>query len=61
MAAQAKNLAPDAKTVVGGYHATIEPELTLKDYPAFDYLVKGEGEQAMAELCEKLEKGEGER
>ncbi len=57
LAAQAKEFLPDTKIVIGGYHATIEPELTLREYPDFDYLVMGEGEETMVELCERLQEG----
>lgn len=40
-------------TVCGGVHASaLEGEL-LRDYPSFDFLIAGEGEEAMAELAEE--------
>jgi len=46
-----------AKTVLGGAHPTILPEQTLKEIPELDFVVRGEGEQAILELVEAL-KGE---
>ncbi len=39
-------------TVVGGRHATEEPERWLNDFPNVDIVVRGDGEEAMVELCE---------
>lgn len=58
IAVKAKELLPNTKIVVGGYHATIEPEFTLRKYHSFDYLVMGEGEETMAELCDRLNSNE---
>jgi anaerobic magnesium-protoporphyrin IX monomethyl ester cyclase len=45
---------PQAKIVLGGYHATLAyPELTQSEAP-FDYLVRGEGERALVALVEAL-------
>ncbi|MBM4036950.1 MAG: B12-binding domain-containing radical SAM protein [Planctomycetes bacterium] len=57
LAARARELVPTAKLIVGGFHASMEPEQTLRDYPAFDYLCIGEGEETLAELCERLDAG----
>ena len=57
LARRCRELAPQAKTIVGGFHATMEPEQTLRDHP-FDYLCVGEGEQTLAELCARLEAGQ---
>ncbi len=48
---------PKAKIVVGGEHPTAMPEYTLRDCPAIDYLVMGEGELVMLELVYKLRTG----
>ncbi len=45
-------------TIVGGVFPTFAPELALS-YPEVDIVCKGEGEDALATLCERLEKGEG--
>ncbi|NWG05238.1 MAG: radical SAM protein [Chloroflexi bacterium] len=50
-----KRINPSAVTVAGGPHATALPEGVKKH---FDYVVMGEGEQAMLHLMESLEKGE---
>jgi len=41
--------------VLGGPHATILPEETLKSVPEIDIIVRGEGEQTMLELVKVLE------
>lgn len=48
--------APGASIVLGGYHASLAyAELTEGKEPLFDYLVRGEGEQALPALVEVLE------
>jgi len=47
---------PEAKIVLGGYHASLAcAELTKGREAPFDYLVRGEGEQALPALVEALE------
>ncbi len=48
----------DAATVLGGPHVTALKEEILALQPEVDYLVYGEGEQSMAELCQALEQGD---
>lgn len=43
-------------TVIGGIHVTVLPEETLKRYLDFDFLIRGEGEFALLELLEALNK-----
>uniref|UniRef100_C6E438 Radical SAM domain protein n=1 Tax=Geobacter sp. (strain M21) TaxID=443144 RepID=C6E438_GEOSM len=52
-----RNTVPRAKLVLGGYHATLSYlELTSGPaVPPFDYLIRGEGEQAFAALIDALE------
>lgn len=45
-----RKIAPDVLIVIGGHHASIMPEETLRDNECFDILCKGEGEYALAEL-----------
>lgn len=45
-----KSLLPEIPIVLGGPHIDIYPEQTLA-HPEFDYLVAGEGESAMVEIC----------
>ena len=49
----AKDHFPDILTVVGGVHATAIPEQTLNEFPQFDVIVRGEGEQTLLELYQK--------
>jgi anaerobic magnesium-protoporphyrin IX monomethyl ester cyclase len=52
-----KEALPSCKVVVGGWHPTYMPESMLQ-HPEVDYVVMGEGEQAMVELANKITKGE---
>ncbi|MCK4734269.1 MAG: cobalamin-dependent protein [Methanophagales archaeon] len=49
-----KSINPDITTIVGGIHVTAVPEGTLREYPSFDYVVRGEGEYTMLELVKAL-------
>lgn len=53
-----RKMVPRAKLVLGGYHATLSYlELTSGPaVPPFDYLIRGEGEQAFAALIDALER-----
>lgn len=48
---------PDKIFVAGGEHVTALPELSLRDCPAIDYCVLGEGEYPFYELLEALRLG----
>ncbi len=41
--------------IVGGVHATLEPK-SLLDYKYIDYVVRGEGELALLEICNLVDK-----
>jgi len=45
----------DAHTIVGGCHVTALPERTMREFPAFDYAVYGEGEKTVVELMKFLQ------
>jgi len=47
----------DAKVVLGGHHATALGEEILQCYPEVDFVVYGEGEYTMLDLCRKLGQG----
>jgi radical SAM superfamily enzyme YgiQ (UPF0313 family) len=49
---------PDVAYCAGGVHTTVKPMETLKELD-LDFIVVGEGEYTMREVCEKLDKGEG--
>jgi Fe-S oxidoreductase len=51
MAAAVKKANPKAVTVCGGVHCSALGASLLRDYPAFDFLIKGEGELTLAELA----------
>ncbi|MCW4023704.1 MAG: B12-binding domain-containing radical SAM protein [Candidatus Bathyarchaeota archaeon] len=57
-AAAIKEVDPNCKVVVGGWHASYSPE-SLIEQPVIDYVVMGEGEQAMAELANYINTGKG--
>jgi radical SAM superfamily enzyme YgiQ (UPF0313 family) len=42
---------PKAIVVVGGVHATVEPDSVLNE-PYVDYIIRGEGEEAFLEFCD---------
>ncbi len=46
----AKRIDPDILTVAGGQHFTATAQESLETYPEIDVIVRGEGEQAFAEL-----------
>ena len=54
IARMVKRYDKDVKVVVGGPHATLAPDETLKSGP-FDYLVRGEGEYTLLELVQGKE------
>jgi radical SAM superfamily enzyme YgiQ (UPF0313 family) len=51
-----KEVLPSCKVVIGGWQPTYMPE-SLLQYPEIDYLVMGEGEQAMVQLADSLAEG----
>lgn len=52
-----KSMNADIPTIVGGSTPTIAPEVILEN-PNIDFLIQGEGEEAMREFCDLFEKGE---
>ena len=48
---------PHAKIIVGGEHPTAMSEYTLRDCPAIDYVVRGEGELTLLEVVSLLRSG----
>ncbi len=46
----AKKVNPDILTVVGGQHFTVLAQESLEEYPEIDVIVRGEGEETLAEL-----------
>ncbi len=56
-AAAIKEVLPNCKIVVGGWHPSYVPESMLQ-HPQIDYVVMGEGERAMVELATYLTQGE---
>ena len=52
-----KETVSSCRVVVGGWHASYEPETLLRN-PEVDYVIMGEGERAMVQLASFLLKGE---
>lgn len=52
----AKEAVPRAATVLGGVHPTLDPTGVLR-HEQVDYVVRGEGEEALAALAEALQHG----
>jgi len=57
LAAAIKSSAPKVTTVVGGAHASALPKETMQEFPVFDFLIIGEGEITLRELCIRLRDG----
>ena len=55
LAQRIKEQSPDTITVCGGVHVSALEGKLLQDYPAFDFLVTGEGEITMSELAAGLD------
>ncbi len=53
-----RRLAPSVTILVGGPHASAEPEETARN-PAVDAVVIGEGEATLAEILTRIQRGEG--
>jgi radical SAM superfamily enzyme YgiQ (UPF0313 family) len=45
------SVGPGIFTIVGGRYATEDPEYWLTEFPNVDVVVRGDGEEAMAEIC----------
>lgn len=53
----AKEVCPDAITVLGGVHATFMFKQVLSEAPWIDAIVRGEGEEVMLELVQAIDQG----
>jgi len=53
MAKLVKDHFPKILTVIGGVHATAIPEQTLNEFPQFDGVILGEGEESLLELYQR--------
>jgi anaerobic magnesium-protoporphyrin IX monomethyl ester cyclase len=52
----AKKVKPDTLTITGGQHFTATAQESMGKYPEIDVVVRGEGEQTLAELVKNSEK-----
>lgn len=57
VAALAKAIDPDIVAIAGGTHPSFLAERCLREEPALDFIVRGEGESALARLVESSKKG----
>ncbi len=53
-----KEQSPKTITVCGGVHVSALEGKLLRDYPAFDFLISGEGEETLSELAAGLDPAE---
>ncbi len=53
----ARELAPNAKLILGGIHGTFMYAEVLKEAPWIDYIVRGEGEEIIVNLMRSIEAG----
>jgi radical SAM superfamily enzyme YgiQ (UPF0313 family) len=58
-ATEIRSVLPSVPIIAGGPHATVCPEYFLADGSPVDYVVQGEGEQALIDLLFALESGKG--
>jgi len=59
LAREIKHINPEVVIVLGGPHVFHEYEQTMRDFPAFDYVIRGDGEYAFKELIEAIESKKG--
>ena len=53
----AREMAPNAKTILGGIHPTFMYAEVLNEAPYIDYIVRGEGEEIIVNLLRSIEAG----
>ena len=53
-----KKRCPETIVVLGGFHCSFLPERTMKEFPAFDYVVVGEGEIAFLKFVRSVLAGD---
>jgi len=58
LAGELKRALPGVLSLVGGCHVTAVPEDTLREFPAFDLAVLGEGEDTLCELLRRVSAGD---
>jgi radical SAM superfamily enzyme YgiQ (UPF0313 family) len=57
LASIAKEIIPKCVTIVGGHHSSAIPERTLGEFPQFDLICIGEGEETITELADTVASG----
>jgi radical SAM superfamily enzyme YgiQ (UPF0313 family) len=56
VAASIKKAIKSVPIIIGGAHANALPKTTLIDFPDFDFLIYGQGEETLCELVDELKK-----
>ncbi|MBU1566443.1 MAG: B12-binding domain-containing radical SAM protein [Proteobacteria bacterium] len=51
----AKEYDKNILTIIGGSHANALPKETMREFSAFDFLIFGEGEETLLDLCRKYQ------
>ncbi|HYA77732.1 MAG TPA: cobalamin-dependent protein, partial [Verrucomicrobiae bacterium] len=57
MAKNVKETCPNCLTILGGIHATFWDDKALQECPELDIVVRGEGENTLLELVQRIEAG----
>ncbi len=55
-----KKINPEIKIICGGPHVSALPEESLSEFPCFDYVVIGEGEITLLELCRHIQESKAD-
>ncbi len=58
IATRIKERCSEALICLGGVHGTMVPQETLAEFPVFDFLVRGEGEQLVPQVLHRLHLGQ---
>ena len=48
---EVRSMPPGIQTILGGRHVTEDPEHFMSEFPNVDVIVRGDGEETMAEFC----------
>jgi anaerobic magnesium-protoporphyrin IX monomethyl ester cyclase len=57
VAGRIKERCPEVLICMGGVHATMIPQETLAEFPVFDFILRGEGEQVIPEVLRRIRQG----
>ena len=54
-----KGINPEIRTVMGGPHVSFRAVESMKEFPALDFIIQGEGEESVVELTAAVARGSG--